>query len=103
MAKISQFPSLAVISGFKGVLDYYLHGGVACVRSWPKSPGHRRAPAVEAQWATFSYAAHFWSYLTPEIQAQYIAMAENGGLTGRDLAMRAYMSGLFTYPTGGIG
>jgi len=30
-------------------------------------------------------------------------MAQNGGLSGHDLAMRAYLSGLFTYPTGGIG
>lgn len=100
MAKIRALPATAIISGFKGVIDYYVHRGIPCVRSWPRSPGKKRSAAVEAQWPTFAYSTHFWNYLPPEIQAAYNSMAMRGGLNGRDLAARAYLSGLYTYPTG---
>lgn len=95
-------PAQAIIDGFKGAIDYYVHDGIPCVRKWPRSPGHRRAPAVEAQWPAFTVAAQLWADLPPEIQAAYNSMAQSSGLSGRDLAARAYLSGLFTYPTGGV-
>lgn len=111
MAKIGAMPATAIISGFKGCIDYYVNyqstdrevsgPGIPCVRMWPRSPGKKRSAAVEAQWPYFSYAASFWNSLTPEIQAAYNSMAQSSGLNGRDLAIRAYLSGLFTYPTGG--
>ncbi|MBA7665758.1 hypothetical protein ES703_73832 [subsurface metagenome] len=109
MAKLKALPSLAIISGFKGVIDYYVNyqscdrevagPGIPCARRWPRSPGHKRAPAVEAQWAAFSEAARYWSQLTPEIQAPYNKMASGTGLTGRDMFTRGYISGLYRYET----
>lgn len=110
MARLEALPSLAIISGFRGVIDYYIYypscpvqtgvKGTPCARRWPRSPGHRRAPAVEEGWVAFSYIAGQWSTLDPEIQAAYSKQASGTGLNGRDLFERSYLTGLYTYPTG---
>ncbi len=96
MAKLTALPSQAIISGFKGVIDFYLYMGIPVARKWPRSPGKRRAPAVEAQWPAFATAARLWSTLSKEIQDAYIETAAGAGKTGRDLASRAYLSGYIT-------
>lgn len=107
MAKLKVLPSLAIISGFRGKIDFYINhqtcdpelkgAGIPCARKWPRSPGHERAPAVEAQWQPFSDSSKLWSTLSPEIQAAYNEMAEGTGLTGRDMFTRSYLTGLFRY------
>lgn len=107
MAKLKVLPELAIIDGFKGKVDFYVNyqssdpelrgRGVPCARKWPRSPGHRRAPAVEAQWAAFAYAAAHWSSLSDEIQAAYNEMASGTGLSGRDFFTRSYLTGLYRY------
>jgi len=109
MAKLIALPEQAIISGFKGVIDFYVNyqscnrevagEGIPCARKWPRSPGHKRAPAVMAQWSAFSESAKYWSQLSPEIQAPYNKMAESTGLTGRDMFTRGYISGLYRYET----
>lgn len=100
MAVLTEMPSQAIISGFKGTVDYYSFMGIPVARRWPRSPGKRRAPAVEAQWTSFSYAAREWNNLSPEVQAAYYAMAHSSGLDARDLQMRGYISGLYRYELG---
>jgi len=97
---LQALPEQAVIDGFKGCIDYYLWKGKPCVRSWPSSPGKNRSPAVKEQWSAFTTASRLWNDLSPDVQRAYNSMAQHGGLSGRDLAMRAYLKGLFTYPTG---
>lgn len=107
MAKLTELPHMDIISGFKGKLDFYINyqtkdpetrgSGIVCARKWPRSPGHRRAPAVEAQWAAFAYAAAHWTALSPEIQAAYNEMASGTGLSGRDFFTRSYLTGLYRY------
>lgn len=92
MAKITKLPGTAVISGFKGTLDFYVHCGQSCVRSWPRSPGHRRAPAVMAKWAAFAWAASNWTSLSPEVQDAYKQMAQGTALTGRDLFTKNFIT-----------
>ena len=94
MAKIEKLPGLKVISGFKGTIDFYLWNGIACVRRWPRSPGHRRAPAVEAQWSAFSEATKLWNQLSPEVQEAYKRMAAGTHLSGRDLSVKCYLTNL---------
>lgn len=101
MAKITVMPHLEIISGFKGVVDFYVHDGQPCARRWPRSPGHRRAPEVEAQWEPFTQATRLWNQLSPEVREAYITMAAGTKFSGRDLFSRSYLKGLFTYPTGG--
>lgn len=97
MAKLLVLPHQAIIDGFKGKVDFYMHRGIPCARAWPRSPGHARAPAVEAQWSSFGYAAQEWQNLSPEIQDAYREMASGTGLTGRDMFTRSYLTGLYRY------
>ncbi|GAH62759.1 unnamed protein product, partial [marine sediment metagenome] len=63
------------IKAFPSKKDPELRGkGTVCARKWPRSPGHDRAPAVEAKWPAFAYAAGHWKDLTKEIQDAYCAM-----------------------------
>jgi len=100
MAKITKMPGQAVINGFKGTLDYYVHDGVVCVRTWPRSPGPRRAPAVESQWAAFSWAASNWSWLSIEVKEAYNQLAVGTIMTGRDIFTKSFINGDTLYMAG---
>lgn len=93
MAKLKNLPALAIINGFKGKIDFYVHRGINCARKWPRSPGRKRAPAVEAQWSTFRYATKAWVYLSPEVQDAYRQNARGTSLSGRDLFIKGYITG----------
>jgi hypothetical protein len=99
MAKLTALPHQAIIDGFKGTVDFYVHQGIPCARAWPKSPGKSRSPAVRAQWPIFSYASREWLNLAPIVQDAFNKLATDSGLSGRDMLMRAYLSGLYRYPT----
>lgn len=98
MAIITAMPHQAIIDGFKGFVDFYYYMGIAVARAWPKSPGKHRSPAVSAQWPAFTYAAQEWKNLSPAMQAFYNELATNSGLSGRDMQVRAYLTGLYRYP-----
>ena len=99
MAKLTALPSTAIIDGLKGTIDYYIYMGVPCARSWPSSPGKVRSPSVMAQWPAFIYASKEWSNLSPAVQSAYNQLSTNSGLSGRDMQVRAYLTGLYRYPT----
>jgi len=49
MARIDVLPSIDIIRGFKGILDFYVHRGVPCVRAWPKyRPARQTAASLAA-------------------------------------------------------
>jgi len=98
MAKLLVMPSQGMIDGFKGIVDYYVYMGIPVARAWPRKPTAERTPAVQAQWPAFSTAAKEWPNLTPIVQNAYIQLATNSGLTGRDMQVRAYLTGLYRYP-----
>lgn len=87
-------PGLKTIDGFKGTIDYYVHDGQPCVRKWPRSPGHRRAPAVEAQWTAFTYAAKIWASVSPYVRRAYARMGHPPMKRDMDWFMRAYLRGI---------
>ncbi|MBA7531690.1 hypothetical protein ES705_23911 [subsurface metagenome] len=93
MAIVKEMPSEAIIGGFKGYIDFYYYMGIPVCRSWPKSPGSLRSPAVMAQWPAWSYIAGQWKDLDPTLRRYYEVMATGTILTGRDLFTRAYLSG----------
>jgi len=95
MAKLSVLPSQDIINGLKGKVDFYVWMGIPVARRWPRSPGKRRAPAVEAQWAKFAYVAALWSTTSPSVKAAYNTMASGSYFTGRDLFTRSYIKGLY--------
>jgi len=95
MAKLTVLPELAIIDGFKGKIYIYLHDGVPCARRWPRSPGKRRAAAVEAQWLAFAYAAASWNFLSDEIQQAYRDTAADTRMSGRDLYLKSFLGTYF--------
>lgn len=98
MAKLAVLPAMDVISGFKGKLDFYVQNGQVCVRAWPRPPSLARSPSVQAQWPAFSYASKEWNNLTPIVQDAYRKLASSSGLSGRDMQVRAYLTGLYRHP-----
>jgi len=49
MARIDALPSIEIIRGFKGILDFYLWRGLPCVRAWPKyRPAKQTAASLAA-------------------------------------------------------
>lgn len=95
MAIIKEMVGEKIISGFKGVIDYYYYMGLACARRWPKSPGHIRSPAVMAQWPAWSYAAKTWHLLPLHVQEAYKLTAHSTDITGFELFMKAFTTGDF--------
>lgn len=83
---------MAQISGMRGVVDYYVHMGMPCARSWPRSPGKHRAPAVEAQWPIFTYAAKTWGTLSPLVKESWNQMSVSTNMTGKDLFTKAFIN-----------
>ena len=98
MAKLTVMPHEAIIDGLKGSIDFYFNMGIPCARSWPRSPGKRRAHSVMAQWPAFSFATREWKNLSQAVQDSYTQFSTDSGLAGRDLQIRAYLTGLYRYP-----
>jgi len=71
--------------------------GIPVARKWPRSPGKRRTPAVEAQWPIFAAAAKLWNELSQEVKDAYIKMASGTALAGRDLFTKSYITGIYRY------
>lgn len=62
------------------------------MRKWPRSPGHNRAPAVQAQWTPFTTAVRLWPTLSLEVKEAYNQMAVTTNLTGRDIFIKSYIN-----------
>lgn len=99
MAKLLAMPEQAVVSGFKGVIDFYEYMGIPVARKWPRSPGHKRSPAVEAQWPVFTDAVNLWNQLSEEVKETYRKLASGTGMSGRDLFIKGYIGGLLVFTT----
>ncbi|MBA7535021.1 hypothetical protein ES705_27271 [subsurface metagenome] len=98
MARLTVLPHEAIIDDLKGNIDFYVHRGIPCARAWPKSPGKHRSEPVMAQWPAFSTAAKEWKLLSQAVQDSYTQFSTDSGLSGRDLQVRGYLTGLYRYP-----
>ena len=77
MVRLTVLPHMDIIDGLKGNIDFYVHRGIPCARTWPKSPG---------------------KHLSKTVQDSYTQFSTDSGLCGRDLQIRAYLTGLYRYP-----
>ena len=99
MAVLTRLPSMAIINGFKGVVDFYYWMGIPVARKWPRKIGPHRSLEVREQWSVFANAARLWRELTPAAQQPYVEMASGTIYTARDLFMRGYISGTLKFYT----
>jgi len=90
---------LKVISGFRGVIDYYYYMGVPCARRWPRKPSQARSAPVRAQWPIFTRAVELWAEISSDLRQAYEDMAVSTNLTARDMFIKGYISGTLKYYT----
>lgn len=90
MARLTALPSLDIIRGFKGVLDFYLWKGLPCVRKWPHTPRSRRTEGSIAAAALFGDILKSYRLLAPTVLEAYQENANGIPRTPRDV----YVSGV---------
>lgn len=100
MAKLDKMPSLAIINGFKGTVDFYYWMGIPVARAWPRSPGHARSPSVQSTWPAFTWAAKSWFHLSQEVRDAYTQLSVSTNMTGRDIFMKSFIQGATLYLEG---
>lgn len=98
MAKLSSMPQEAIVSGYKGVVDFYYWMGIPVARSWPRKPLYTRSAAEMATHMPFVQAVALWPLLSPEVQRAYQKMSTDSALTNRDVFTKSYISGLYRNP-----
>lgn len=91
-------PEEAIISGFRGKLDFYYWLGMPICRTWPRSPTGPRSPNVTIRYAPFGYINSIAKYLPEYLRQQYVQAAQGTGLSWKDYLVRAYMSGISYNP-----
>jgi len=94
MAVLTKMPNEAIISTFKGVIDFYLWKGIPCCRKWPRWQRRQPYPEEKANQDAFAYINKAYINLPTYIKDQWTHMAEGTPLTAKDLFVRAYMSGI---------
>lgn len=94
MARLGVLPAEAIISMFRGTIDYYLWKGIPCARRWPRSPGPERSPTLTPAIQRLAYASWMWATLTPTVRSAYQSISSNTGLTNKDYSVRAYSKGI---------
>ncbi len=90
MAKLTALPSLDIIRGFKGTLDFYIRRGVPCVRKWPHTPRSRRTPATIAAASLFGGILKSYRLVADTVLEAYQQNAKGIPRTPRDV----YVSGV---------
>lgn len=99
MVILKSFVGRRVIDGFKGTVDFYLHDGVQCARTWPRSQGRSQTPASVAQQPMFTYVQKLRPQVSAFVQEAYKNLAIDCGLHKWDWFMRGYYGDIYRYPT----
>ncbi len=89
MAKLVKLPSLDIIHGFNGVLDFYYWKGIPVVRKWPYNPKSHHTDATIAAAEKFGLATKGYSKLAADQINAFKAEALDHTRTARDIYMTA--------------
>ena len=84
MARIDVLPSIEIIRGFKGILDFYVWRGLPCVRAWPKYRPAKQTAASLAAALTFGAIVKAYALLANEALEAYHDSAIDNPRTARD-------------------
>ncbi len=85
MARIDVLPSIEIIRGFKGILDFYMWRGLPCVRAWPHYRPARQTDASLAAALTFGAIVQAYSLLANLALQAYREDALDQPRTARDI------------------
>ena len=96
MAILAKLPSEAIISGFKGVIDYYLWMGIPCARKWPNKPQGARSPAVVAAQIPFTDAVAAYQLTSQSVRDAYKLASSGTGYSGYELFIQGYIKGIYS-------
>lgn len=94
MARLDALPSIDIIHGFKGILDFYLWKGLPCVRSWPRMTKAQQSPATIAAGVLFGQILKSYRLLADTVLAAFREEAANQPRTARDLMVAAVLGHL---------
>lgn len=96
MAKIYAMPSLAIVKGLKGKLDFYEWKGVACVRKWPRTPRSHLTTGTRSLWPVWGYITQQVPNTSPETIAALRTMIKATQLVWRDQQANLYYAKTIT-------
>lgn len=89
MARLKALPSLDIIHGFRGVIDFYMWRGIPCARAWPRfRPANWGAPS-RASAALFGLVIKAWAETGPFPKQLYAEEAADNPRTSRDVYVSA--------------
>lgn len=94
MAKLKALPSLEIIRGFKGTVDFFVQRGQVYARRWPRTPRSRLTQATLAAAALLGQISKAWSLVAPLALQYYIADAESQPRTPRDICISGILGHL---------
>jgi len=95
MTRLTALPSEAIISSFKGKIDYYLWKGIPCCRKWPRWAPREPYPLEKINQDAFAYAMKSWKLQPEWLKVQWQRMAQGTPWRAQDLFLKAYMKGLW--------
>jgi len=91
MARIHALPSLEIIRGLKGILDFYVWRGLPCVRAWPQYRPARQTAASLAAALFFGAVVKSYSLLGDVPLEAYRLDAKDQPRSARDI----FVSGIY--------
>ena len=98
MVKLLQLPSLQIIKGFRGKVDFYVHDGQACARKWPTKGKTARTPGVIAASQVFAYVQQYTKDPDPLFRLFADMAAADAPSTWRDITLIQYWGLLIDDP-----
>jgi hypothetical protein len=90
MVRLQGVPPRGIVLGFKGSIDYYSWKGIPVARRWPRSPGKRRAPAVEAQWDDFRTVTQGFKAIDSTVIPALASMSNGTQITTKDQQVQLF-------------
>lgn len=89
MPRLKNLPSLDIIRGFKGIIDFYVRDGRAYARKWPHYPKSHQAAASRETAAIFATVLKQYHLMGAEPLAAFVEIAKDQPRTPRDVYVSA--------------
>lgn len=94
MARLPTLPSMEIIRGLKGVIDFAVWKGLPYARAWPRYRPAQRSAAAIASAILFGQIVKAYSLLASEVLAFYQEDATDQPRTARDLMISGVLGHL---------